>query len=76
MRVAAGLPTQTWTQLVTTTPVSGGTISGAPILALRAALNAALAVFSIPTPPYTDDGIPQGTPIKKVHITELQGRTQ
>jgi YD repeat-containing protein len=76
VRVAAGLPTQTWSQLVTTTPVSGGTITASPILALRAALSAALAVFSIPSPPYIDDGLPAGTRIKRVHITELQGRTQ
>ena len=80
VQVAAGQPAQTWSNLVTQVPSSGGTVRAAEIKALRQALKSALSVFSITLPPFTDDdgaqGVPAGTAIKRIHITELQGRTQ
>ncbi len=79
VQVAAGQSPQTWGQLVTPAPQVGGLVLAAHINVLRTALRNALSQFSITLPPFTDDGpqgLPVGTPIKLVHVTELQGRTQ
>jgi len=81
VQIAAGQSPQTWGPLVTPAPAPqvGGLVLAAHINVLRSALRNALSQFSITLPPFTDDGpqgLTAGTPIKLVHVTELQGRTQ
>jgi hypothetical protein len=48
----------------------------AHLVSLRNAMNAALSVAGVPTPAYTDTNVTPGTPIKAIHITELQQRAK
>jgi YD repeat-containing protein len=58
-------------------PGSNGFIYAVHIKALREEMNGALSALSLPTPSYTDAlTITPPTPIKAIHFTELQGRTQ
>jgi hypothetical protein len=58
-----------------TQPVPGGAIFTSQLTFLRNNMNSALSALSLPTPPYTDPN-PASVPVRAVHVTELQGRTQ
>jgi len=58
-------------------PGSNGFIYAVHLKALREEMNGALSALSLPTPAYTDAlTTAPPTPIKAIHFTELQGRTQ
>ncbi len=52
-------------------PASGQAVRASFLIALRTAMSAALSDVQMPTPGYTDN-VTSGTPIKAIHITELQ----
>jgi RHS repeat-associated protein len=75
VRSLAGLAGATWTNPTLTSGVT--TINAADVRDLREKLDEALVVLSIQTSAYTDStlaGAPNGTLIKRVHITELRQR--
>jgi hypothetical protein len=88
VRAAGNLPALTW-QVVHdhyvsnhpsetfVLPGSNGVIYAVHIKALREEMNGALSALALPTPSYTDAlTTTPPTPIKAIHFTELQGRTQ
>jgi len=58
-----------------TTPVPGGPILASQLTFLRSSMDSALNALSLPTSGYTDPN-PASVPVRAVHVTELQGRTQ
>jgi YD repeat-containing protein len=82
VRAAAGLTAVTWSAIlpagVPAPPPAGQAtvpIYAAHITSLRTQMDLALAALLIPRPPYTDT-LTTPTPIKAIHFTELQSRTQ
>jgi hypothetical protein len=82
IQTAMNTPASTWRQILDASgyqsvavPVSGGPILAAHLLSLRNAMNAALGVAGVPASAYTDN-VTSGTPIKAIHITELQQRAK
>jgi hypothetical protein len=82
IQTAMNTPNSTWRQSLDASgyqsvavPVSGGPILAAHLVSLRNAMNAALSVAGVPASAYTDN-VTSGTPIKAIHITELQQRAK
>ena len=88
VRAAGILPSLTWQSVhdhyaanhpseTFVLPGSNGLIYATHLKALREEMNGALSTLGLPTPPYTDAlTTTPPTPIKAIHFTELQGRTQ
>jgi YD repeat-containing protein len=82
IQTAKNTPNSNWRQMLDASgylsvavPAPGGPILAAHLVSLRNAMNAALSVAGVPTPAYTDN-VTSGTPIKAIHITELQLRAK
>jgi hypothetical protein len=82
IQTAMNTPNSSWRQILDASgyqsvavPVSGGPIMAAHLVSLRNAMNTALSVAGVPTSAYTDS-VTSGTPIKAIHITELQLRAK
>lgn len=76
VRAAAGLSAFAWSDPQGRAPGSGVPILRTHMQDLRNGLNQALEALGLTTQPYTDDGLPQGTFVKKTHIDELRQRTK
>jgi hypothetical protein len=76
VRLAAGLQPFTWTDPQGRAPGSGVPILKSHMLDLRTGLKQALEALGFVPEPYTDEGLPAGTFVKKAHIDELRVRTK
>jgi hypothetical protein len=76
VRAAAGLSAFNWSDPQGRAPASGVPILRSHLLDLRNGLNQALSALGITPQSYTDDGLPDGTFVKKAHIDELRQRTR
>jgi Ig-like domain CHU_C associated len=83
IRAARGDGDLGWAQLLqqagyanAAVPAQNGLIKAIHLLALRDGMNKARAAVALPSPGYTDSNVTTSTPIRAVHLTDLQQRAQ